>query len=310
MRVLFRDSLVQAHYERFGWAKVDLLNQEEVSLLTDGFATLSHYFSDGFDTTAIMADPKIKSLAKELIRPIFIEKTKQIFVDCNIFAESFISKGCGKDPLPFHQDWSFVEEDQGFATVTMWSPLVDVSPSNGTIEVVSKTHLLPRRPRLVIGHDYPYAAFQSVLQQHAQPISAKAGEAVIWDSALFHGSSPNLTNDLRPVAAALVYPSEANTVLYYSGQDGLIDKCVANGDFMLNNPILTARPSEVLQSVAVPVVDDPEQDLCNVLGLKKPLLEQQIEQQTNPAFENKELDLRAGARRLLSKIIRVAARRK
>jgi hypothetical protein len=96
MRVLFRDSVVQAHYERFGWAKVDLLNQEEVSLLTDGFATLSHYFSDGFDTTAIMADPKIKSLAKELIRPIFIEKTKQIFVDCNIFAESCIYNGCGK----------------------------------------------------------------------------------------------------------------------------------------------------------------------------------------------------------------------
>lgn len=269
VRDLFRDSLVQDHFGRYGWVKVDLLNQEEVSRLNDGFAMLCHHFSEGFDTTAIMADPKIKSLAKELIRPIFIEKTKKIFVDCDIFAESFVSKGCAKDSLPFHQDWSFVEEDQGFATATIWSPLVDVSPSNGTIEVVSKTHRLPRRPRLVIGHDYPYAAFQSVLQQNAQPVSAKAGEAVIWDGALFHGSSPNLTNELRPVAAALVFPSEARTVLYYSGQDGLIDKCIANGDYMLNHPILTARPSEFLQSFTPPAVNDPEQDLCNVLGLKK-----------------------------------------
>ena len=101
VRDLFRDSLVQDHFGRYGWVKVDLLNQEEVSRLNDGFAMLCHHFSEGFDTTAIMADPKIKSLAKELIRPIFIEKTKKIFVDCDIFAESFVSKGCAKDSPHF-----------------------------------------------------------------------------------------------------------------------------------------------------------------------------------------------------------------
>jgi hypothetical protein len=305
MRVLFRDSVVQDHFERYGWAKVKLLNREDVNHLTDGFATLSHYFSNGFDTTATMADPKVKSLAREIIHPIFIEKTKQIFVDCKILAESFLSKGCGNDPLPFHQDWSFVEEDQGFTSVAIWSPLVDVSPSNGTIAVVSNTHRLPRRPRLAADDDYPYGAFQSVLQQNAQTISANAGEAVIWDSSLFHGSSPNRTTNPRPVAGALVVPSEARTVLYYKGEDDLIEMRASDGDFMLNKHILTARPSKILKSFKVPKLNDPEQDLYNVLGINKLLLDKQSEQHTNPGFENKARGLRSSVRRLLSRIIKV-----
>lgn len=93
-------------------------------------------------------------------------------------------------------------------SLAIWSPLVDVSAGNRNLIAAAGTHRQPLYSRLVNDSDQPYAAFQKVLDQHVQHIPAKAGEAIIFDNALCHGSETNLTDKIRPVASAMAGPGE------------------------------------------------------------------------------------------------------
>ena len=54
-----------------------------------------------------------------------------------------------------------------------------------------------------------------LLEQHVSTINVKAGEAVFFHPALFHGSYPNSTNELRIVSAAIVLPRECNAMYFH-----------------------------------------------------------------------------------------------
>ncbi|OWY61257.1 hypothetical protein B7486_64755, partial [cyanobacterium TDX16] len=107
-----------------------------------------------------------------------------------------------------HQDWSFVDEQTGWSGL-LWIPLVDVGPENGGLVLVPGSHRLGVARRG--SHPWPdtLAGVRDDLQPRAIAVEAAAGDAVVYDNRVVHGSTSNRSHDDRPVLAVAIAPRDA-----------------------------------------------------------------------------------------------------
>lgn len=135
----------------------------------------------------------------------------RLFADHRIFWASVLNKD--PDPasaLDLHQDWTFVAEPFERSAL-VWVPLIDVDQMNGTLLVVPGSHR--RGPDLRGSQPWPDTLTEIradlVTSPRTRPLQVTKGQAVVYDNALVHGSTSNLSGSGRPVAAFAVAPRRA-----------------------------------------------------------------------------------------------------
>jgi len=110
-----------------------------------------------------------------------------------IFHAAFLKAPCGGSATPFHQDQAFWRYDYPGA-VSMWLALDDTGRHNGCMELCSGSHLLPILPH----HRRPDWVHPGIdLHAHnldPEPIEMSAGDLLVWDKKLVHGSGINDSN--------------------------------------------------------------------------------------------------------------------
>ena len=117
-----------------------------------------------------------------------------------------------------HQDPSFTDELQ-YLSLGIWCSLNDVDIEKSCLCVVKGSHKLnSHRRSYFISHGFPYE--QTVLScmedNYLTPISLKAGQAILFDKRLFHGSPPNVSNIERVAATCFsLLPQDAPLYFYY-----------------------------------------------------------------------------------------------
>jgi len=111
--------------------------------------------------------------------------------------------------VPFHQELSQIS----IKNVTLWIPLIDINGDTGGINIIPKSHKNGYVPHefyeeyhnyYCIKKDYP------IDNSRAIKVRANAGDAIAFDGASIHGSSPNKTNKIRWVL-----------IIRYSGLKGV-----------------------------------------------------------------------------------------
>ncbi|MCY4418809.1 MAG: phytanoyl-CoA dioxygenase family protein [Cytophagales bacterium] len=115
-----------------------------------------------------------------------------------------------------HQDWSFVDE-QKFYSVTLWCPLVDVSLENGALGVIPGSHRWYEgiRPSPVPPYSPPYSHLSAEMFSYLQLKEMQAGEALMFDHRLLHGSPPNRGQKDRVVVGMVLTHARAKLMHYY-----------------------------------------------------------------------------------------------
>ncbi|QIR37180.1 glycosyltransferase [Tolypothrix sp. PCC 7910] len=96
--------------------------------------------------------------------------------------------------------------------------MMDVDEQNGCLHIVKKSHLLNSKPRPFWAFDgFPYSQDILSLMQQKYLISVpmKAGQALIYDKRLFHGSPPNTTTFTRIAAICSLVPQNILTHFCY-----------------------------------------------------------------------------------------------
>ena len=117
-----------------------------------------------------------------------------------------------------HQDPSFTDELQ-YLSLGIWCSLNDVDIEKSCLCVVKGSHKLNlHRRSYFISHGFPYD--QTVLScmedNYLTPIPLKAGQAILFDKRLFHGSPPNASNIERVAATCFsLLPQDAPLYFYY-----------------------------------------------------------------------------------------------
>jgi hypothetical protein len=177
------------------------------------------------------------------IKEVYTAKVNELFIDPYVLGGTFVVKQAGSGVSHPHIDWSLVEEGP-FRSCNVWVPLIDLTNENGVIEVLPKSHqLFPtyRGPNIPIRTDDLQDFYWDTMIQ----LFLKAGEALIYDHRLVHGSSDNLSKKLRPATACAVTNKQANLRLYYLDEENKQIEAFTgdNAEYLLSNARFTKPES-------------------------------------------------------------------
>ena len=197
-------------------------------LPTASLSGLSAYCYDHFDAinqvffaSSHLPDLALRRASNDTILKHLQPLIPTILEGGKLLGGSFLIKREGKNSaLQAHQDWNIVDEEK-FASYNLWVPLVDVDEFNGTLAVLPGSHLLSQTYRGP-GIPSPLAHLEKKLIKHLKPLKVKAGQCVLYNHRLIHGSPPNKKlNSARSVVVAGLIPEQAEMIC-----------CIKNDDFV------------------------------------------------------------------------------
>ncbi|MEM7105963.1 MAG: phytanoyl-CoA dioxygenase family protein [Bacteroidota bacterium] len=226
---LFKDPEVQDRFDQDGFVTLRVLEQEQVDELIQLYQQSSIKDEAGYGFFISM-DNKDQALANKIMDRIYeivLPKTDQHFQNAKAFTSSFVIKDPNpKGVVPIHQDWTFVDNEGKFTSVTCWIALVETTMENGALGAIKGSHnFLPAvRPSPSPQVVSPLRDLMFSLFPYVQLLPLQPGEAMIFDNRTFHASPPNTTDKPRLAVGLGFTQKEAQLVHYYLKSDGTESK--------------------------------------------------------------------------------------
>ncbi len=212
-QTIFQDSSLAAKLYEEGFAVVDFLNTSDIASLSEVF--VRHYTDRTSPDGAFVG--VISQAVHDDMDKVLKPKMNEWFLDyMNINA--FVAKVPGRGShVPLHQDVAAIDENK-YSSVNVWMALQDVTAENGPLYLVPRSHhiFFPYRCSNI---DAYTKNIESTIGSYFMPVYLKAGQALIFDSRLFHFSPPNLTNNIRVIANCRIFPQKAKMLAYYRDRD-------------------------------------------------------------------------------------------
>jgi len=272
----FLDASLRDEYARNGFVRVPLLDRSEVERLLDVYRSTDSGMSAGFYTTLWSRNLEYRKRVADEIRGVLAPRLRRYFSGGRLVLMQFAVKRGGQpetSQCPLHQDWSFVDERRHQA-VSLWCPLVDVTLENGPLAVAPGSHRASEPPRAnyPVGEDYQQLRplFPLLQAKYARELCLSAGECLLYDGAIVHGSRPNQSNEDRVVVVAVVIPDEAPLRHYWRPSREVVEAFDVDEEFFLTDVEVGRRPnlapSEVLEAPAPSAPMSEEEYLARTAG--------------------------------------------
>ncbi len=148
----------------------------------------------------------IRSLASQLI-----EGAAHVYLPFTA-----VKAGGGGGQFHFHQDNNYTQHEPAMGSINIWVALVDMTPENGCLQVVPRSHLKGQ----IASHNSDDGDNHQQIDVDpidCLPIRMRAGDAVAFTRWTVHGSGPNHTDRPR-VAYALQF--HRDDVKFLDKEDG------------------------------------------------------------------------------------------
>lgn len=232
-RVNFRDPELTERLSKDGYATFDLLRDFDVEALKAIFSENHSSTPEGFYATTHLDDKQKRKALSDQAMSILACRIEKHFENIELLGGAFISKAPGeKGTLPLHQDWNLVDEKVA-RSYNLWIPLVDVNEENGAMRILVGSHTKQETFR---GPNVPPVLYpiSSEVDQHMVSLNMKAGEAVLYDHALWHSSPQNQTNELRLAFVLGVVAKEAE-LKYYRQNGDMVEEYASHPNFFFEN---------------------------------------------------------------------------
>lgn len=243
---IFRDAANEKQYLEKGFFIADVLDEAGLEAARGIFArhhpedllqyTNPHYAPKLF-TTTFKPDQGYREAVDAELRALFQPALETLFQHFKVFMCGFLVKLPGEDSeLRMHQDFSLFDETK-YTPVTIWCPLQDLVPGNGALTLLPGTNQLPN-PYRGTSIPQPYNDYVERIREKAQPQYLKAGQAVAFTQATFHGSEPNTSDQPRVIASALVAQEDAHIELAFQNPEtpSVVELHRQTDDYLVRNP--------------------------------------------------------------------------
>lgn len=190
---------------RDGWVHVPFLDADDRRELLEAYTAAVPTGEDGLQLDYVRRDRRVVRRLTEALYDVLDPKFDAVFVDHRPVLASFIYKHPGPgSSFYLHRDIT-VNDPRANRCHTLWVPLVDVGATipNGGLAIVPGSH------RLATGEQGLDATvlvepFQDALRDRLEPVELRAGDALVYDAHLLHGSGPNLSTQPRPAIGCAV----------------------------------------------------------------------------------------------------------
>lgn len=208
MAAIFHDPSLEEEFRRQGFVRVPLLAPGEIAQLQAAFDRLGDPMA-GFFCSVQGLTPQARRFIFEQIEAAFRPHLIRLLRNYRMCVASFMSKASA-DPnsrLAMHQDWSFADEPESRA-VHFWSPLCDVELDNGCLALTPGSHHLCLPRRSYADQSRIAGVLPLLVERYTLELPMSAGEAVLFDGGLVHGSRPNTRPQVRVAASAICTPAD------------------------------------------------------------------------------------------------------
>ncbi|MGN6694208.1 MAG: phytanoyl-CoA dioxygenase family protein [Aquihabitans sp.] len=206
----FRDPATQARFAADGYVVVPALDEAELERALEVWRATHDDHGEGFSADVVGRTTEATARITEEIGPIWDRILEEQLVEYQPFLISYLTKWPGEDSAHhLHQDWTYVDERR-YRTMSFWIALDDASTSldNGPVQVIPGSHRLVDAYRGPAVTDW-YVELGPQLSRHLVSVDVRAGEAIVLDNAVLHGSPPNRSAHPRRAMAAAVAPKAA-----------------------------------------------------------------------------------------------------
>ena len=240
MKTLFKNPEHQLFFEKNGYLLLPALQNDDISELQQLYATLGIKDEKGYGFHVGM-DNKDKSIVaqmSEVIANIALPRIEQELENVQLFTSSFVVKEPHlQGVVPPHQDWSFVENEDDYCSVTCWIPLQDVTMDNGCMGLLkgSNHFFNNHRPSPSPQVGTPLKKHMFTIFPFLELLEMKAGDALFFNNKTIHASPPNITNNTRLAIGLGFAQKEAQLIHYYlkPGTTDTLLKYTITPDFFL-----------------------------------------------------------------------------
>lgn len=117
--------------------------------------------------------------------------------DCSLYMPfSAVKNGGGGGQFHFHQDNQYTRFEDGLGGINIWLALNEMTPDNGALQVVPKSHLRGTLDSVGSGDGDKHRKVQTD-PEHFLPIRMSPGDAVAFTRLTVHGSGTNITAEPR-----------------------------------------------------------------------------------------------------------------
>lgn len=232
---VFKDAGLQDQLNHDGFVVLDFLNEGEIDALLELYRAKHPEGVKGFYTSTFATDTDYRKDVDTAIRLQMQRNLEHYFAGYKVHCGSFIVKGADeKSALKMHQDMTLVDESV-FTGINIWIPLIDLTPENGAIEVLPRSHRLFKTYR---GASLPdiYDGIEASVHKVMIPLYLKKGQAVIFDQSIIHYSPANRSGNVRPVINTFITHEDAGIRICYWDKTtaGAIEIFEQDPDFMVN----------------------------------------------------------------------------
>lgn len=251
---LFKDIDVDTDYKKLGYCKLTLMDPSEYDELIEQtnalLKGLPSKYKKGFHVLGLAEEPAIRLASNAIIAKYLKPGLLKLFVDdlVEMVPGIHVIKQPGiRGNLGLHQDSSHLNESM-FLYATAWIPLQDVTTRNGCLRMVPGSHLFGNRQRGLTIAD-PLAKQRPILKKHMLPLPVKKGEVILFHSALFHGSSFNLSLKPRIAVMGMIKPKASPFLHYFKDNktpEGKVDVFEVQPDFFYKNDVFKRPEKDAL----------------------------------------------------------------
>lgn len=216
------EGTLQKQLDREGYVVMDLLDEagilEFLSVLPEELSDLP--FVRGVHITTEHAPAPLRHESSARLMSMMMPRIASQFRDIQLLHGNFFIKepSSESNAIGFHRDWSFVNEQMGERSYTLWVALCDITEEMGGIGVVPGSHLKVRHMK----HPVPKETYRFADEIHdiaeTGPVHwlwPRKGQAILWDHRIVHCSGINTGAGPRLCATfALTHASNRLRVLW------------------------------------------------------------------------------------------------
>jgi len=235
---VLRDHDFQLQMETNGYAILPFLSEEEVEkakiILDKESEYAKHLNAPRYTSLELENEHSKNSIHKEL-RHLFAPGLDRLFKNYKtpIF-QFFIKMPKSDGEVGMHTDSSLLLNPALEPHYGLWIPLIDVDENNGGLKVVRGSHNW-YAGFLTSSFNWPFFPYLDDLKKNAKQLKLKAGQLVVFDNRMIHGSCFNNSNEPRIAVAGRITHEFSSYYSFLQEREGFVSVFEEKEDIYLND---------------------------------------------------------------------------